>query len=289
MSTSVTRFGNNLPNGGFIPEIWSKRLNYKFYKAVYYREIFNTDWQGEIGGQGSKVWIRTRPTVIVGDYKVNSDIVYQDLQDDKIELDINYAKYFAFKVDDIDKAQADINIEGESQYDAEKQVKIAVETQIYSTIYSDATSTLVQAALDKTNVVDWIIDAKTQLHLRNVPVDNRWIILPPQITSLLHKSDLKASMIMGDGPSLLRRKPDYFGRIAGFDVFESNCLTATSGGTVYQCIAGQRSGVTFAAQIDKVETLRLQNSFGDAVRGLMVFGYKTNQPDAVVSMPATVA
>jgi hypothetical protein len=236
---------------------------------------------------GSKVWIRTRPTVIVGDYKVNQDITYQDLQDDKIELDINQAKYFAFRVDDIDKAQADINIEGETSYDAEKQIKIAVETQIYSTIYSDATTAMSSTALDKTNVVDWIIDAKTNLGKLNIPMENRWIVLPPAITGLLNKSDLKNAAIMGDGPSILRKKPDYYGRIAGFDVFESNCLVYAS--STYQCIAGQRSGVTFAAQIDKTETLRHPNFFGDAIRGLMVYGYKTNQPDALVSMPATLA
>ena len=184
------------------------------------------------------------------------------------------------------KAQADIAVSSESQIDAEKQLKIAVETGIYSTIYSDATSALSQAALDKTNVIDWFVDAGVKLDSLNIPQENRWAIIPPVGRGAISKSDLKNAAIMGDGPSILRKKADYVGNINGFEVLQSNCLTQTSGG-VYQCIFGQKSGVTFASQIDKVESLRLQNSFGDAVRGLLVYGYKTNQPDALVSAPAT--
>jgi hypothetical protein len=62
----------------------------------------------------------------------------------------------------------------------------------------------------------------------------------------------------------------------------------TRSGTTYQCISGQKSAVTFAAQIVKVESLRLQTKFGDAVRGLNVFGFKTLIPGGIVSMPAII-
>jgi hypothetical protein len=193
------------------------------------------------------------------------------------------------KVGDIDQMQQDIKAKKEASIDADFQMKIAVEETIYSTIYSDAGNSLTQAALDKTNVLEWIIDAKTKLAKSNIPNEGRWIILPPEITGLLDKSDLKNAALMGDGPSLLRRAPDYFGRIAGFDVYESNCLTTTSSGTIHHVIAGQRNGLTYAGQMNKVESVRLQDYIGDAVRGLMVFGYKVNVPNALVHMPATVA
>lgn len=98
MPTSVSRVGANLPNGNFIPEIWSKKLNFKYYKETFLMEIANTAWEGDIKGQGSKVQIRTRPTVTITDYAVNGNVSYQNLTDDKIELLIDKAKAFALKI-----------------------------------------------------------------------------------------------------------------------------------------------------------------------------------------------
>ena len=45
--------------------------------------------------------------------------------------------------------------------------------------------------------------------------------------------------------------------------------------------------ITFAQQILKTESLRLQEQFADAVRGLLVFGDKVVQPKALVCLKAT--
>jgi hypothetical protein len=243
----------------------------------------------EIKGQGSKVQIRQRPTITVGDYTVNSNINYQALQDDKIELLIDKAKYWAFKVDDIDKAQADINIMNESSQDAAVQAKIAVETQVFGSVYADATSTLSTLTMDKTNILDWIIDAEVKLDENNVPTDNRFVVITPKAAGYIQKSDLKNASITGDDKSVMRSGMwnGRLGEIAGFTVYVSNCLA--SSGTTYQCFAGQKDAITFASQITKVETLRLQDTFGDAMRGLAVYGFKVVKPEGLVSMPAVIA
>jgi hypothetical protein len=289
MPTSVARVGANLPNGNFLPEIWSRKLNVKYYKALTLMKIANTNWEGEIKGQGSKVQIRQRPTITVGDYTVNSNINYQALQDDKIELLIDKAKYWAFKVDDIDKAQADINIMNESSQDAAVQAKIAVETQVFGSVYADATSTLSTLTMDKTNILDWIIDAEVKLDENNVPTDNRFVVITPKAAGYIQKSDLKNASITGDDKSVMRSGMwnGRLGEIAGFTVYVSNCLA--SSGTTYQCFAGQKDAITFASQITKVETLRLQDTFGDAMRGLAVYGFKVVKPEGLVSMPAVIA
>jgi hypothetical protein len=48
-------------------------------------------------------------------------------------------------------------------------------------------------------------------------------------------------------------------------------------------LAGHKSAVTFASQMTKMETVRNPNDFGDYVRGLNVFGYKTLLPQALTS------
>jgi hypothetical protein len=51
-------------------------------------------------------------------------------------------------------------------------------------------------------------------------------------------------------------------------------------------MAGHKSGITFASQIAKVESLQNPNDFGTLIRGLNVYGYKVAQPDAVALLVA---
>jgi hypothetical protein len=51
-------------------------------------------------------------------------------------------------------------------------------------------------------------------------------------------------------------------------------------------MAGTKDFCSFASQFVKTETLRLEGSFGDAVRGLNVYGYKVTKPEAGVLLRA---
>jgi len=287
MPNNVARVGGQLSNGNFNPVIWAKKLNNKYYAQTFLPDITNSDYEGEIKGQGSTVTIRTRPTVQINDYLVNMDMQYQDIVDEKIDLLIDKAKYFSFKLDDVDAAQSDIKILNELTTDASFQMKIAVEKQVLGSVYSTAGRSIASLAMDKTNVLDWIIDAEVQLELANAPVDGRWIIIPPKAAGFIQKSDLKNVYMTGDDNSIARgnMQNGRLGTIGGLTVYVSNNLTYVAGAC--QCMAGHKSAVTYASQIVKVETLRLQQKFGDAVRGLNVYGFKTLLPDALIVMPAT--
>lgn len=51
----------------WIPEIWSTKLNVKFWDASVVPSISNTDWQGEIADKGDKVIIRQIPDITIRD------------------------------------------------------------------------------------------------------------------------------------------------------------------------------------------------------------------------------
>lgn len=289
MASNVARTGNNAPNGAFIPEIWSKKMLKKFYNTTVLTEVTNTDYEGEISGQGSKVIIRIKPTVNIGDYTVNGTINYQDLQDNKTEFTIDKAKYYAFKIDDIDKAQMDINLMNEATSDAAFQLKIHIEKQLFGQVYAQAGTIQPTQVITKLNVLDWIVDAGTKLDELNIGEEGRFLIVPPWIAAMIKKSDLKDASLSGEGSSTYLKGK--IGMIDRFTLFNSNNLvtttpTASNGGT-FQVMAGTKDAITFASQFVKTENTRLQDSFGDAIRGLKVYGYKTILPQALISMPAT--
>lgn len=211
------------------------------------------------------------------------------MSDDKIELLIDKAKYYAFKIDDIDEVQSDVPVVNMTTQDAAEQMKITVDTDVLGNVYTDAANTLATTIVSSSNVLAWIINAGVSLDEANVPEEGRWLVIPPWIAGMIKQSDLKDASLSGDNMSPLRN--GRLGMIDRFTLYSSNnlALTGTAATGTFHCMAGTRHFISFASQFVKTETLRLQNSFGDAVRGLKVYGYKATKPEAGVYMPATKA
>jgi hypothetical protein len=64
-----------------------------------------------------------------------------------------------------------------------------------------------------------------------------------------------------------------------FTVYVSNNLPTS--GSVTTGFFGHPKAVAYASQMTNTETVRLESSFGDGVRGLSVYGYKVIIPTAI--------
>ena len=266
----------------FIPEIWSKKLQAKFYASSVLPSISNTDYEGEITGEGNKVKIRTVPSVTVSDY--TGTVSYADVTTQIVELNIDKAKSYAFKVDDILKVQSDIAFQNESAKDAAEQMRIAVETDVLANIVTGATTTLDKASVSASNILDHVLEAGRKLDELNIPESDRFIVLSPLYIEMLKKSDLRQAYLTGDATSPLRNGK--VGMIDRFTVYQSNLLAIGTGGDAGKtlCLAGHPKATCFASQFVKTETIRLETTFGDGVRGLKVYGYKVVVPNALLTL-----
>ena len=273
----------------FITEIFSKKLQSKFYSASVLPMISNTDYEGEISGQGDKVIIRTVPNVTVADY--TGTISYQDVTTSNIELLIDKAKSYAFKVDDILRAQSDIQYWNEASKDASESMRIAVETDFLANVVTGATSTVDDGAVTASTILDAVLEAARRMDELNIPDSDRFIVLPPWAIEMLKKSDLKLAYLTGDSTSPIRN--GVVGNIDRFKVMSSNLLSIDSSGGADDgktfCLAGHPKFATFASQFVKTETVRLESTFGDGVRGLKVYGYKVVTPDCGVLLKLKAA
>ena len=266
----------------FIPEIFSKKLQAKFYASSVLPMISNTEYEGEITGQGNKVNIRTVPNVTVSNY--TGTVNYADVTTQIIELMIDKAKSYAFKVDDILKVQADINFQNEASKDAAEQMRIAVETDVLGNIVTGSTTVLDKASVSATNILDHILEAGRKLDELKVPESDRFVVLSPKYIEMLKKSDLKLAYLTGDGTSPLRNGK--VGMVDRFTIYQSNLLATGAGADAGKtlALAGHPKATCFASQFVKTETVRLTDTFGDGVRGLKVYGYKVVVPDALVTL-----
>ncbi|EHV9720256.1 hypothetical protein K1B37_000975 [Vibrio parahaemolyticus] len=279
----------------FTPQIWSGKLLVKFYDATVLAAIANTDYEGEIKNKGDKVIIRTRASIKINDYVKGMTLDYEHPESEATELDIDKAKYFAFELKDVDQVQSDIALMSEWAEDGSEQMKIAIDTDVLGVIYTQVVpenagatagrisgdinlgTTLAPLEVDKTNILDVLVDFGTVLDEQNVPENGRWVILPASICGMIKKSDLKDASLAGDGVSILRN--GRLGMIDRFTIYSSNLLHVTAGS--YDVVFGHKAGVTFASQITKMDKLKNPNDFGEFARSLQVYGFKVTKGEAV--------
>ena len=105
--TTASGYGN-LPNGNFSPIIYSKQVQLAFRKSTVVGDITNSDYMGEIAGQGDTVKIIKEPEVSVSAYARGTQITAQDLDDEDFSLVVDKANYYAFKMDDIEEAHSHV-------------------------------------------------------------------------------------------------------------------------------------------------------------------------------------
>jgi hypothetical protein len=313
MANQVARTGANLSGGAFIPQIYSAKLQDKFYAASTVPAIANHNWEGEIMAFGDTVNIRKVPTITINDYSVNSAINYQDVTDEQIQLLINNAKYYAFKVDYVDDYQSDLALIDMITQDAAMQMAVTVDKSVLQSIYSsvatantiggsstglvptigDATYAIDIAGLGTSsnaaiNFITPLLQAGQVLDGNNVPRDGkRWAVISPSLARYLKQSDLKSVLITGDDESPLRN--GYVGSIDGMKLYVStnllNAVGATSSSPT-KIYVGHESALTFASQFIKHEMMPLQNTFGYGIKGLQVYGFKVVKPESLVLINA---
>lgn len=289
-------------SGVLIPEIWSGKLLAKFYAATIFGAIANTDYEGEISQQGDKVKIRTIPDIVINDYVKGQPLNVQNPEAGLVELMIDKAKYYNVHIDDIDQFQSDIPFMEKWTNDGSQQMKIVQDRDILANVYADAHSKNKGAsagvisgginlgaagaplALTKSNIVDVLVDIGVVFDEQNVPEEERYVTLPNWAVGLIKKSDLKDASITGDGKSILRN--GRVGMVDRLEIFGSNNVKVGTDGadTVFNAIANQKSALTYAAQLVKNETIKAESTFGHLARGLIVYGYKTIKPEAMVHL-----
>jgi len=109
MAFSTASGYGNLPNGNFSPIIYSKQVQLAFRKSTVVGDITNSDYMGEINGQGDTVKIIKEPEVSVSNYARGTQVTAQDLDDEDFSLVVDKANYYAFKMDDIEEAHSHVN------------------------------------------------------------------------------------------------------------------------------------------------------------------------------------
>jgi P22 coat protein - gene protein 5 len=260
-----------------LPSIWSARILAKLEKNLVFAQpgVVNRDYEGDIRADGDRVHIHSFNDLTIGSYTKNSTtITYEQLTDTRVTLLIDQAKYFAFKVDDIDTAQMRPELIDAASDRAAYQLAEDADSYVAS-LYSGASTsapdnTIETSQFTSTNVYQKFVDLSVLMDQVNLPAEGRYVVVPPWVKGLLLQN---STFVTAAQPSAVLNGS--IGQIAGLNILVSNNVKTTgTSPVVSHMMAGHPSALAYAEQVTNLEGLRLEGSFADAVRGLHLYGAK---------------
>lgn len=284
----------------FTPVLWAARLLANLNDRHVYANLANREYEGEINGAGDSVKITGLGRVTVGDYTKDTDIGSPEtLTTAQTTLNIDQQKYFNFQVDDIDKAQNKPKVMEEAMREAAWALNDTVDAAM-AALYSEIPSAnfasgstyaapVASGALTAgSSFYDYVVDLQVILDKSNTPEVGRWVVVPPWARGVMQKDSrfINATQLGND-----IRARGVIAQAAGFDIYVSNNVvaSATTSAGAYVVMAGYPGAWAYAEQVASVEAYRPEKRFADAVKGLLVYGYKVVRPSNLAVLYAKYA
>lgn len=271
----------------FKPEVWSAELLVALEKSLVYGApgVVNRGYEGEISQYGDTVHIVSLADPTIGTYTAHTDITIEDVDDADSTLVIDQSKYFAFEVDDIEKRQARSDVLGEQARKAAYKLRDVADQHLASVMAAgvDAGNLIAEQTLaSASDAYDTLVDLGVKLDEDNVPTEGRWAVITPAFHGLLLKDS--RFIAAGDAQGAGVRTNGWVGEAAGFSLRKSNNAPNGPGvGAGKLVIAGYNGAVTYAEQIAKVESGRMEKRFADFVKGLHLYGSKVVRPTGLAA------
>jgi hypothetical protein len=282
---------------GNIPVKFATKSLLKFYDTAIIANVTNKDYVGELSSSGDEVVISTTPDITVRKHTKNTEHSWDIPSSDPIKMKVDRATIFAFRMDKIDLRQfLDKSYMESCSKDAGKAQAVYVDTEFLGEIYTSAhasnqgTTAGVKTAgfnlgvtgtpvtITKSNCLDYFVDCGTILDEQKIPKDGRFFVIPPWLTGMLKKSDLKDASMTGQASALMSGR---LGMFDNWELFDSNLYTALET-TNYPLIFGHKSAICFASDI--IETAyfdKFENFAGKGMRGIQLYDWKVVKPDAL--------
>jgi hypothetical protein len=294
-----------------IPWIFSKKVLKKWYPKSIMSYTSNTEYEGEIKTEGSKVIIPTLANVTVRKRAKGSKTIWENLVSQPVEFNVNRSVEWAFRLDDVDIKQFVVKgIIDKYAVDASEQTRITMDQDYLSSIYLDAASynqgitagknsllynlgvTGTPIVLSKANITSYILMCEAALNEADVPQTDRWLVLPTWARFLLDDSEIKDASLTGLNKSHLVDESGYIRNIGKFRIYESNLYTSVSDSskTCFNILFGHKYAVTTATQITDAKFFdKFEDFWGQGMKGLQVYDWKTIKGQGLGVLYATIS
>lgn len=265
----------------FVPKVWSARLLANLDKKLVFGNIVNRDYEGEIANFGDSVVINQMGNVTIKNY-TGADIAdAEDITSTTQTLLIDQAKYFNFRVKDIDAAQANVELVDKAMDRAAYGIADVIDQAIGGLVVNAGHKVGTVAApitITVSNAYDKLVDLGVKLDEANVSRVGRTVVLPAWYIGLLSKDPRFTAKF-----EILENGLVDGANVGGFTIYMSNnILKDATDATIFRVPAMTEQAISYAGQVTENEAYRPEGNFADAVKGLYVYGHKVVEPQALV-------
>jgi hypothetical protein len=255
--------------------------------------VCNRDYEGEISSAGNTVKIASIGDVSIGTYVKDVEIADPEVLSDSAQtMAVDQQKYFNFYVDSVDRAQQNVNVLDEAMRRSAWALRDVADGYLAALIDAavltgNTIGTIAAPKVPtKDDAYEYLVDLGVKLDEANVPLEGRYCVVPAWYHGLLLKDDrfinagtLRSDRALANGA---------VGEAAGFSILKSNNVPQTAG-TKYKILAGHAMATSYAEQVLDLQTYKPEKRFGDAVKGLHVYGAKVVRASALACLIANKA
>lgn len=281
----------------FISQVWAADLLPNLDKALVYGKCCNKDYTGDVKKAGDSVRILMVGDLTEAAYTKNStSISYEVPNAADATLVINQVRHIAWKIDDVDEAQAKGGYRERLMRRAAYGLADTADQFLATTLNAGVDSTnildsggtrVVGTGIGDADAYEALVDLSVKLDEANVPMERRWVVVPPWYHGTLKKDPRFTSFATEQALRNIRGAP--IGEVETLTVFKSNNVPVSAG--VYQILAGSTTACTWAEQLPagQPEAIRLETAFADGLRLLYIYGAKVTLPSALAKVAVQAA
>ena len=209
----------------FIPELWSRRIQYLTRNALVATQICSFEEQPDLK-YGDRIHRPYPNDLVVNNYTKYTDTTQQDLIGTDEYLDIDQSKEISFAIDEVDWIQ--------NKYDLENSYVERAAYRLSNDIDGSVLGEVVNAAitcdgsdigssgaisLSTSNCLNAIMTAWAKLTANGCEMDKTWaLVVSPKTASIIAQTVAQDWFSLAD----LALKNGYAGNFAGYKVYSSN-------------------------------------------------------------------
>ena len=248
----------------------------------------NYEFEWELKRAGDSVTVPISPKVVLtdvsslnsGDIRATSiaDITATDRTVGYSTLTINKLHQYREKFSELEEIQTLYSIRGERLNDLLNGMDTAVESSIITMLdawfdsYGSGSNIITESTLTTSNVAEKIMSLRTKLSEKEVPMENRILIVSPTVSAVI----AQAGILQGTELAANGAVEWWLGKFAGFEIYESNLITK---GDLYAFHAKAYNYVRqlFKAKVTEAEWGMYYNLLGQIAHGGKVFDQNAEQ------------
>ena len=273
-----------------VPELWSREIADNRLDNLVLWQLIGSRYSGEISSKGDTLHI---PFVgeVGADYKTNytvgTDVKIDSLDVTTVDLLIDRYIRHGVGIQDALKAQSAYDLRAPVQARLSRWLDRAKDAEVFKKAVTDFSNTPIDSGTALT--FEKIVDAAATLDMKNVPEDDRFIVVNGIGRADLRKiPQFTAYKEVGES-GLVKSKSGFVGEIYGMPVYVTNAIEKDSGAKpAYQFLMFHRSAIIGATQnVPMIEFGRDYKKGQDDVVASELFGVKVLRPDHGVVIKRT--